>query len=219
MFYQFKKVLCSWDKIHGTCIRCHSFPHSIFKALIFDMENTITNNWIKTSRLKKIKIKINYSKHKTLSPGVKGVPEPVVGLLCLPCPTRHFCRMEAQSWHGAATSAVSVTRLVSVTRCLAEVAPHGEVTRVPTRVTLSLGGTARAAAALMETALATELPLAGGDKRSHLLKLDQRNPAWIKLSFFNIFSPSSIMFFFWRERERDTAYYDCASKNKYILIL
>lgn len=128
---------------------------------------------------------------------------------------------------GLARSMVSVTRLV------AEVASHGEVTRGGdtrrSRVSLCRdhtqpGGTARAAAALTETALATDPPLAGGDHRSHLLKLHQRNPAWIKLSGFLFFFPSSLpfcVFFLEREREteRDTAYYDCASKNKYILIL
>lgn len=101
---------------------------------------------------------------------------------------------------------------------------HGEVTCVPLPGSHSAPGALPGrAAALTETALATDPPLAGGDHRSHLLKLDQRNPAWIKLSFFFIFFPPPhcwfVGFFFFLERERETAYYDCASKNKYILIL
>lgn len=74
------------------------------------------------------------------------------------------------------------------------------------------------AAALMETASATDPPLAAGDERSHLLKLDQRNPAWIKLGFFKIFFPLLLAVFFFLERETLPAM-TCASRNKYILIL
>lgn len=34
MFDQFKKLLCTWAKIHGACIKHHSFIHVILKSLI-----------------------------------------------------------------------------------------------------------------------------------------------------------------------------------------
>lgn len=84
---------------------------------------------------------------------------------------------------------------------------HGEVTRVPPTGSHSASGAPPVrAAALMETASVTDPPLAAGDERSHLLKLDQRNPAWIKLGFLKIFFPLLLAVFF--SGERDTAYYD-----------
>lgn len=81
------------------------------------------------------------------------------------------------------------------------VGEHGEVTRVPPTGSHSLGGTASARSSADGTASATDPPLAAGDERSLLLKLDQRNPAWIKLGFFKIFFPPLLaVFFFWRER-------------------
>lgn len=95
---------------------------------------------------------------------------------------------------------VGDTSVVSVTHSVAEVASHGEVTRVP------LPGSHSASGALPERAAAlieTDPALAGGDKRSHLLKLDQRNPAWINLGFFYFFPFLLFAYFFFSvERER-----------------
>lgn len=96
-----------------------------------------------------------------------------------------------------------------MTRLVTEVPPDEEVMRfLPDMITLSLGGSSSACGST-DRVLAADQALAGGDKVSHLLKLDQRTPAWIKLAL------SLFLLFFFLERD----YYDYASKNKYILIL
>lgn len=113
-------------------------------------------------------------------------------------------RSSARRFGGGGSGAASA---VSVTQRAAEVAPHREVTRVPLPGSHSASGALpERAAALIEAASATEPPLAGGDKRSHLLKLHQRNPAWIKLSFFFLFFFLLLIavFSLCGERERET---------------
>lgn len=203
MFDQFKKLLCTWAKIHGACIKHHSFIHVILKSLILCLprhEEIEIKHWDFFPIWKKKKKELHWAENTRASiccsanSGVKRCPETAEEPLCPRSSARRF------GGRGAATSAVSVAHRA------AEVAPHGEVTRVPPPGSHSASGALpQRAAALIEAASATEPPLAGGDKRSHLLKLDQRNPAWIKLSFFFVifFPPHCCFFSLWREKERE----------------